>query len=61
MDDLVHVVDVELAGSVALDRLRDVLDETPELGLGIGRDERPGDTASRLRTAILTRRHRGRE
>ena len=40
MDDLVHVVDVELAGSVALDRLRDVLDETPELGLGIGRDER---------------------
>jgi hypothetical protein len=34
MDDLVHVVDVELAGSVALDRLRDVLDETPSSASG---------------------------
>ena len=52
MDDLVDAVDVELARSVALDRLRDVLDETRELRLVVGRDERPGDAASRLRAAI---------
>jgi hypothetical protein len=51
-------VDVELAVSITLDRLRDVLNETRELGLVVGRDKRPGDAPSRLRAAILTRRHR---
>ncbi len=38
MDDLVDVVDVDLAGAVARDRLLDVVDELAELGLVLGRD-----------------------
>jgi hypothetical protein len=60
VDHLVNVVDVELIRSVALDRGGYVLDETRELGLVVGRNQRPGDAPSRLLLAIVTRRHGGR-
>ena len=40
MDCLVDLVDVELAGVVAANRVGDVLDESCQLGLVVGRDER---------------------
>lgn len=58
MDDLVDVVHVDLAGLVALDRVGDALDGICELRFVIGRDQRPGDTPSRLRDRILARCHR---
>jgi hypothetical protein len=48
MDDVVDVMDVELASAVALDRLGDVLDESCELGFVVGGDDCARYAPSRL-------------
>jgi hypothetical protein len=55
VDHLVDIVDVELARSVALDRLRDI--PPGELRLVVRRHERAGDSPTLLRPASPLGRH----
>ncbi|MDQ3893533.1 MAG: hypothetical protein M3292_02535 [Actinomycetota bacterium] len=55
MDDLVDVVDVDLAGAVARDRLLDVVDELAELGLVLGPDTLTRGSPLRLRRVVHRR------
>jgi hypothetical protein len=57
VDHLVDIVDVELARSVALDRLRDMLHQPGELRLVVRRHERAGDSPTLLRPASPLGRH----